>query len=882
MHTSFARDFAALTGHSPFGWQSALFERMLANDLPRSCDLPTGTGKTSVIPIWVLALREHVQGGTARSFPRRLVYVVNRRTVVDQASNEAVALRQALATKPELQSIANNLRRLAVVPSDSPIGISTLRGEFMDNAEWRIDPARASIVVGTVDMIGSRLLFSGYGCGFKTKPLHAAFLGQDALLVHDEAHLEPAFQTLIEKIVLIQGLGGWEAERALKVMALTATRRGGQADFSLAPAELQDRTSVLGRRLHAAKHLKLHPLQGQPLVDAVVELAKTRQASNRSVLCYLRRVDDVEDVSGRLAKAVGADHVDVLTGTMRGHERGKLIRSPVFARFLSKTPEGVVPIPGTVFLVCTSAGEVGIDISSDDLICDLTTFDSMAQRLGRVNRYGDGIALVDVFHDDSLADAADKDGAADEDAPDDEDESGRTPAVRRGRSERQFVKRQALTLALLRRLPGLPDKRFDACPVALRELPSDLAQDAFAQVPEIPHVSEILFDRWALTSIRHAFPGRPPVADWLHGIPTYEPPVVALAWRREVDLLTPEVATDEFVREVLDDYPIKSFELLTDRVDRVCKHLKTMARRIDGPAWVVGSDRKLERCLLSDLVEWKEEKLADATVVLSPTFGGLTPQGQLRGAAEPAAEIPYDVADEWRGESGPHRVRSNNLELPSGMRLVQFFESAVSDEGDDTPAVFAWFVRPESADDDGSRTSAGAQLLSAHLSDAEAWAASFAESLELGDAEKMAVVAAARMHDLGKRREVWQRSIRNKNYPKEVLAKGRVRPLELGNYRHEFGSVLDIVGDKGRPDRDRSDLLLHIVAAHHGRARPCFPISEQNDVESPQSMVAAVVDETPSRFVALQERFGRWGLAYLESIMRAADFVASAKPGVRP
>jgi CRISPR-associated helicase Cas3 len=46
-------------------------------------------------------------------------------------------------------------------------------------------------------MIGSRLLSGGYGCGFKTRPLHAGFLGQDALLAHDEAHLEPAFQVLL-------------------------------------------------------------------------------------------------------------------------------------------------------------------------------------------------------------------------------------------------------------------------------------------------------------------------------------------------------------------------------------------------------------------------------------------------------------------------------------------------------------------------------------------------------------------------------------------------------------------------------------------------------------------------------------------------------------
>jgi CRISPR-associated endonuclease/helicase Cas3 len=49
-------------------------------------------------------------------------------------------------------------------------------------------------------MIGSRLLFCGYGRGFKSRPLHAGFIGQDTLLIHDEAHLEPAFQELVDAV----------------------------------------------------------------------------------------------------------------------------------------------------------------------------------------------------------------------------------------------------------------------------------------------------------------------------------------------------------------------------------------------------------------------------------------------------------------------------------------------------------------------------------------------------------------------------------------------------------------------------------------------------------------------------------------------------------
>jgi CRISPR-associated helicase Cas3 len=56
------------------------------------------------------------------------------------------------------------------------------------------------------------------------------------------------------------------------------------------------------------------------------------------------------------------------------------------------------PQTGTVYLICTSAGEVGIDMSADHLVCDLTPFDSMAQRFGRVNRFGTGDARIDLVH----------------------------------------------------------------------------------------------------------------------------------------------------------------------------------------------------------------------------------------------------------------------------------------------------------------------------------------------------------------------------------------------------------------------------------------------------------------------------------------------------
>ena len=84
----FKDEFNILTGNAPFPWQEALHKEFCAGSLHAACDLPTGLGKTSIIAIWLLALAGHARNGKT-GFPRRLVYVVNRRTVVDQSTREA-------------------------------------------------------------------------------------------------------------------------------------------------------------------------------------------------------------------------------------------------------------------------------------------------------------------------------------------------------------------------------------------------------------------------------------------------------------------------------------------------------------------------------------------------------------------------------------------------------------------------------------------------------------------------------------------------------------------------------------------------------------------------------------------------------------------------
>jgi CRISPR-associated endonuclease/helicase Cas3 len=850
---AFDDDFTLLTGNSPFPWQRALYERFVASDFPKACDLPTGLGKTSVISLWAIALANNPK------LPRRLVYVVNRRTVVDQSTAEAERLRCQLL-KPEARHLRDALDALAAVTANHPLAISTLRGEFADNAAWRRDPSRPAVIVGTVDMIGSRLLFGGYGCGFRSRPLHAGFLGQDALLVHDEAHLEPAFQSLLTAIADEQRRS--DEPRPLKVLALSATGRT-EPDFTLGNEDLHN--TVVKKRLCARKGLQLHLLDDR--TELPERIAAKAAELDGKVVVFLSSVDHAEKCAQSLRKTK-KNSVATLTGTMRGAERDELVSNPVFARFLPRPDEGVKLQDGTVFLVATSAGEVGIDLSADHLITDLPPFDALAQRLGRVNRYGEGDAEVHVYceklKEPRRAKADDQDGEEDDDKP--------------GKRKDEYDDARFFTRALLDELPAREDGCRDSSPSALRALPRDARINASTPQPDIHHVDELLFDRWSYTTITEALPGRPPVAEWLHGRAEWEPARTTVAWRREVTWLTKEHLARETLDDFLADYPLRSRETLSDVTSRVLKHLqKLVARDKTGLqfAWLIRHDSPAEIMKLVELVERYDSKrnptLDEAVVVLAPEAGGLN-QGLLDGASEFDPALKYDLGPR-KNERLVHESEEEP-DAPTGMRLVRSVKRTLEED----EVLLWWHLYATSlrADDDGSRNSRKELLLEVHLQRTEAWARRLAERLALSAPEQEALARAGRAHDLGKRRRVWQRAI--KRFKEPPLAKGPMQPADLGHYRHELGSLHD--GDFTGLSEEAKDLALHAIAAHHGRARPHFPVVESYDPELRDDVVAALVREVPLRFARLQRRYGRWGLAWLESILRASDVLGSEEEEV--
>jgi CRISPR-associated endonuclease/helicase Cas3 len=696
-------------------------------------------------------------------------------------------------------------------------------------------------------------------------------------------------------------------------MALTATARSDAHSEKPLFTDDDRQHPEARKRIYAKKGIVFHPIDDEKNIpENIAKYALEYKEHGQAILVFLRKLEHVEKVVEALHKSKLA--VQTLTGTLRGLERDALAKGdPIFARFMPKP--SVPPQPGTVYLVCTSAGEVGVNISADHLVCDLTPFDSMVQRFGRVNRFGGKDpqdARIDVVHTTLAHETTQTDvgsapmdvgmekKAVEPEPSNPNDAVSNTKSKKKAEPESPFNQACMKTLSLLQNLQKREDQRYDASPAALRELVAvnqKSALEAFTPKPTILPTSDILFDAWAMTSVRQQLPGRPPVADWLHGVAEWEPPETHVAWREEVECLIGPLLEQYKPEDLLDDYPLKPHELLRDQTRRVFGHLETMAARCPNlSAWVIEPDSEVKVLSLAKLVETDKQKkpavnLGNCTVILPPSAGGWK-NGLLDGNAafdETQREI-YDVADKWADQKNAQyrrRVWDDDPEFDaktSGLRLIRTiaFRSADDDE-DAAGRLWFWYERPTAGDGEGSKSMLKPVKWQVHTDSVTASAVDITKHLFLPDELEKAITLAAKFHDLGKKRELWQRSIGNP-HPMDWRGKSGkgMKPLDITDYRHEFGSLLDVV-DPNQPHHaefhelsgETKDLVLHLIAAHHGRARPYFPSEEIFDPDHTDDDAIKVACEVPRRFARLQRKYGRWGLAYLESLVRAADALAS-------
>ncbi len=279
--------------------------------------------------------------------------------------------------------------------------------------------------------------------------------------------------------------------------------------------------------------------------------------------------------------------------------------------------------------------------------------------------------------------------------------------------------------------------------------------------------------------------------------------------------------------------------------------------------------------------------------------------GLLNGKSESA----NDVADEWveskKDNEGKEKTVQRRCRLwdddenfdqkTKGMREV-FRVTLPGPEDDEDAQGRSWhgYARPRDAESAGWSNAGSPITWQHHTDDVVRGATEIVKALKLPDEFQQAIILAAQFHDLGKKRERWQRMIGNPN-PTDWHAKSGKDPTTgrrwkglrcCPNYRHEFGSLLDLLDPEQEYlaefkelSNDMQELVLHLIATHHGYARPHFPPERTTiDPERTQLQADEQVLETPRRFARLQRKYGRWGLAYLESLLRAADWAASADP----
>ena len=964
----FDKFFFALYHEPPFRWQVRMAERACRGVWPRSIKLPTASGKTSCLDIAVFALayqayRRHATG-QAIEMPRRMFFVVDRRIVVNQTHQRAVALADALAD-PEaaepLAAVAYWLKDLSAHPSAPPLDCFELRGGIYRDDAWVRSPLQPTIVTSTVDQIGSRLLFRGYGVPDHSLSIHAALTANDALILLDEAHCSQPFSQTLAAIARYRDAdlpaeapGRW-AEEPLRtpfcVAEMTATpRNAGDEVFALEEADYQADPVLAERHLCAkpvrlvtsnAKGGKQNALLAKALVERALELADG--APCRRIAIVVNRVACARAAYELLREKHG-DRVALMIGRMRPIDRDWLT-DELEPRFESNSKEEFTE---PHFVVATQCLEVGADFDFDGMVSQCASLDALRQRFGRLNRVG------------------------------------RAPHAR-----------GVIVMAEGDLAPKKPDPIYDAAlpatwqwlnaqardgfvDLGVRALEATLAQSRVAvetltaPALDAPVLMPAHVDLLCQTSPRPAV--EPEIAAFLHG-PNRGTPEVLVCWRADMPDES-HADWEERCRATLAVCPPSSPECLSVPLPEF-------------KAWLRGETRQDSGDLLGETVEDEEARASDApanrrgvvwtgrecravsarnaeefaavrpqaVIVLPATAGGWSTLGHVPEAiAEPdgsgkltteerQALAPIDLGADAYERSRNRQILRVHPSLPRPVlegadndALLQFAADEtktwsgtwLGDESNNFgpplryPSGFVLIgprknVRAElpraSFDDDLEEHNLDAEKkipLAVHTADVVQETRRNTERLNLPPTLCQALIAAAERHDLGKADPRFQALLLNSSlafaelqptlWAKSARGAGAAKPVQVpAGFRHEMLSLqfaAAIADDLADADRD---LMLHAIAAHHGRARPWAPVvDDPSPPEVSLNGFACAEGRTPDvtltsaerlavpphrldsgvarRFWNLNRRFGWWGLAWLETTLRLADWTASAAP----
>ena len=387
---------------SPFAYQQALAER----PWPDALIAPTGLGKTAAVVLgWAWQ-------NTAAECPppRRLVYCLPMRTLVDQTERNV---------REWLQRLCNADPHCKSRLPDTETGVHVLMGGS-DEPRWFEQPEHPAILIGTQDMLLSRALMRGYAMSRFRWPVDFALLHNDAQWVFDEVQLMGSgLATSTQLEGFRRKLGTKIASRSLWVSATLHPDWLGTVDFQQSPTVWrvpydfpEDGQSRHVRKLIDApkpiQQASLAPVSAKKadLDDYATALAEETlrlHQEDRTTIVVVNTVARAQAVHRALHKKdIPPTRLALIHSRFRPKDRKSQI---------AKLPE-----PGKakdLIVIATQAIEAGVDLSAAVLLTELAPASSLVQRFGRVNRYGElndcgggtihWIDLVGGDLDDSLA-----------------------------------------------------------------------------------------------------------------------------------------------------------------------------------------------------------------------------------------------------------------------------------------------------------------------------------------------------------------------------------------------------------------------------------------------------------------------------------------------
>ena len=621
--------FRAIHGNTPFPWQQRLVNLLAETDKwPDVLDLPTGSGKTAALDaaVFHLALRFESPARAAL----RIALVVDRRLVVDDAYERATKIEKFLddptcvaeAERGVVAEVARRLQHLAG-NGEPPLVASRLRGGAPLESDWARTPTQPTILCSTVDQVGSRLLFRGYGVSDRMKPVHAGLFGQHSLILLDEAHLSEPFRQTVHAVQEIGRAG-------VRTVLLSATPGiKPKRPFGLTPDDYANRE--LKRRLEAPKPAKLSVVHGNPggtFVKVARETAERLQrqgVSTPAVGVIVNRVGLAREIFEKLKALVeetGFDTV-LLIGRSRNVGRARIVEKLRFFRTgepressasapaLNGTKDGQLPLlhetPGDshvrpLFVIATQCLEVGVDLDLDGLVTQAASFDALRQRFGRLNRAGRPVRAIGAIL-----------GLAEDVAKDADD------AV--------YGDRIARTWKTLQHIAR--DDKVDFGIMALKRTLQEVQADVTALAApgaQVPTLMPAYADLWSQTS-------PPPSADpevglFLHGVERTSVGV-SLVWRS--DITTDDLRAGWKLGALLQLAPPRAAEMV---------EVPLWSAR----AWLARSRNRERLTNISDAVERGIGEAADETGGSDrPVFRWAAADDPRTGHVSPDALRPGDV-----------------------------------------------------------------------------------------------------------------------------------------------------------------------------------------------------------------------------------------------